>query len=47
MTEELSQQKQELSELIKRHSLLNGAIETAIPSLFCYHSKIGTDCGGR
>ncbi|WP_336759977.1 AraC family transcriptional regulator [Paenibacillus sp. USHLN196] len=37
MTEELSQQNQELSQLVERHSLLNGAVETVIPSLFVYH----------
>lgn len=41
MTEELFLPKQELSDLIERHSNHNGAMETAIPSLFVYHhSKI-------
>ncbi|MCG7382091.1 AraC family transcriptional regulator [Paenibacillus sp. ACRRY] len=37
MTEELLQQKRELSELVERHSVRNGAMETPIPSLFFYH----------
>jgi len=37
MTEELLQQKRELNELVERHSERNGAMETAIPSLFFYH----------
>ncbi|WP_127535903.1 AraC family transcriptional regulator [Paenibacillus illinoisensis] len=37
MTEDLFQQKRELSELVERHSVRNGATETPIPSLFFYH----------
>lgn len=41
MSENLIQQQQELTGLIKRHSLQNSAKETAIPSLFFYqHSSI-------
>ncbi|MFS0869237.1 AraC family transcriptional regulator N-terminal domain-containing protein [Paenibacillus xylanilyticus] len=37
MTEDLSHQSRELSELIERHSIRSGGVETPIPSLFFYH----------
>ncbi|MBE0338579.1 AraC family transcriptional regulator [Paenibacillus sp. 23TSA30-6] len=41
MSENILQQQQELTRLIKRHSLQNSSRETAIPSLFFYqHSSI-------
>ncbi|MBM6383861.1 MAG: AraC family transcriptional regulator [Paenibacillus sp.] len=33
----MTEQKRELSELVERHSVRNGAMETPIPSLFFYH----------
>ncbi|MGF9696049.1 AraC family transcriptional regulator N-terminal domain-containing protein [Paenibacillus sp. MABNR03] len=37
MTEDLSHQSRELSELVERHSIRSGGVETPIPSLFFFH----------